>query len=267
MRHSPSRGVHDFARAVAVPPLAAAAAGQLAVPGISLAAAVQPLGWRGQVLALALYGAIGALALRGLGAHAPHRRFGMANAVTAARAAAAALLLGAWGEAALSQSPPGDAMRWVLTAVAAAALASDGLDGWLARRYRLSSDFGARFDMETDALLVLALALLVFTAGQAGIFVLLSGAMRYLFVAAGRAVPALAAPLPPSRRRKAVCVVQTAVLVVALAPAVPPSMAAALCLGGLGLLIYSFGVDCAGALSRARGSPIMTEHAYRDARF
>ena len=37
-------------------------------------------------------------------------------------------------------------------------LALDGLDGWAARRQGLVSAFGARFDMEVDALLILALA-------------------------------------------------------------------------------------------------------------
>lgn len=249
-----------------MPPLLVGAAGQLAVLGIGLAAAVQSLGWRGQALALVLYGGIGALALRGLGSHAPHRRFGVANAVTAARAAAAALLLGVWGEAVLQGAALGSGLRWALAVVAVAALASDGLDGWLARRCGLASDFGARFDMETDALLVLALALLVFAAGQAGAFVLLSGALRYLFIAAGRAVPALAAPLPPSQRRKTACVLQNACLIAALAPAVPPHAGWWLCAAGFALLVYSFAVDCAGALSSRRGSPIMPEHADRDSR-
>ena len=151
-----------------------------------------------------------------------------------------------------------------MAALAALALASDGVDGWLARRRGLASNFGARFDMETDALLVLALALLVAATGQAGSFVLLSGALRYLFVAAGRVVPALAVPLPPSRRRKVVCVAQTALLIAALPPAVPPEAGQILCATGLGLLIYSFAVDCAGMLSGGRGCPIMPEDADRE---
>jgi phosphatidylglycerophosphate synthase len=182
-----------------------------------------------------------------------------------ARAAATALLLGVWGEAVLQDAVPGSGMRWGLAAIAAAALASDGLDGWLARRYGLASGFGARFDMETDALLVLALALLVLVTRQAGTFVLLSGALRYLFVAAGRAVPALAAPLTPSQRRRTVCVVQAVFLIVALVPIVPPWAGQWLCGAGLALLIYSFAVDCAGALSSGRGSPIMAQHADREA--
>jgi multidrug efflux pump subunit AcrA (membrane-fusion protein) len=36
----------------------------------------------------------------------------------------------------------------------------DGVDGWLARRHEIASRFGARFDMEVDALLILALSVL-----------------------------------------------------------------------------------------------------------
>jgi phosphatidylglycerophosphate synthase len=245
-------------------PLVRGAAWQLAVLGGALALAVRPLGWLGQTLALALYVGIGGLALRGLSGHAPHRCFGAANAVTAARAAGVAFLLGVWGEAAAQGAAPAPGLRWVLAAIAGLALASDGIDGWLARRHGLASDFGARFDMETDALLVLALALLVMEAGQATAFVLLSGALRYLFVAAGRVVPALARPLGPSWRRKFVCVAQTALLIAALPPAVPAQAGQVLCATGLGLLIYSFAVDCAGMLSGGRGSPIMLEDVARE---
>ena len=248
--------IHIFARGGAAPGLVAGAAGQLALLGAALALAVMPLGRTGQGLALALYAVAGGLVLLGLPYHAPHRRFGIANAVTATRGAAAALLLGVWAET-LQGLVLAPQRRWALVAVAVAALASDGIDGWLARRRGLASDFGARFDMETDAVLVLALCLLVWASGQAGGFVLLSGALRYLFVAAGWAVPGLRATLPPSRRRKTICVVQTALLVAALLPLVPPSAGQALCALGLVLLIYSFAVDCAGMLLAGRSSHII----------
>jgi phosphatidylglycerophosphate synthase len=171
-----------------------------------------------------------------------------ANAVTAVRAAVAALLLGM----AAAFAAPGPGPRWVLTCLAIAAFLGDGLDGYLARRTGSASDFGARFDMETDAFFILALALLVHTWGQAGAFVLLSGALRYLFVVAGWIVPALAAPLAPSFRRKAVCAAQTAVLVASLAPIVPATVAQCLCTAGLALLVASFAIDCARLLATAR---------------
>jgi phosphatidylglycerophosphate synthase len=249
-----ARAIHNLARtAWSLQPLLLGAAVQLALLGAGLALAARPLGWAGRGLALALFAGIAAAALAGLRHHAPRRRFGIANAVTAARAAAAALLCGIWAEAATGRLALDPAARWTVVAVAALALASDGIDGWLARRNRLASLFGARFDMETDALLVLALALLVFASGQAGAFVLLSGALRYLFLAAGRLVPALRAPLPPSRRRQAICAVQVACLVIALAPPVPPEVGQALAAFALGLLAYSFAVDAGRMLLRARG--------------
>ena len=158
-------GILTLARHAGMASLVRGAAWQFAALGAGLVLAVRPLGWLGQTLALALYAGIGALALRGLASHAPHRRFGAANAVTAARAAAVAFLLGVWAR------PRGRARRsrrrrgggWPRSR--RCALAADGIDGWLARQTGAGSNFGARFDMETDALLVLALALLVPSRG------------------------------------------------------------------------------------------------------
>jgi phosphatidylglycerophosphate synthase len=168
--------------------------------------------------------------------------------VTAARAAVAAVLL----LMATASAAPGPGLRWALTGLAFAAFLGDGLDGFLARRTGTASEFGARFDMETDAFFILALALIVHAWGQAGAFVLLSGALRYLFVAAGWVVPALRAPLAPSLRRKTVCAVQTVVLVLSLAPAVSAPVAQGLCAAGLALLVASFAIDSARLLSAAR---------------
>ena len=124
-----------------------------------------------------------------------------------------------------------------------AGLLTDGADGWLARHSGTASEFGARFDMETDALFMLTLSLLVHALGEIGGWVLLSGLMRYLFVGAGSLWPPLGAPLFPSFRRKSVCVLQMAILIGALAPAMPTQWASALCAVALSLLIYSFGCD------------------------
>ena len=117
--------------------------------------------------------------------------------------------------------------------VGAVAAALDGVDGALARGRGEASEFGARFDMETDALLILVLAALVWQHGKAGVWILLAGLLRYLFVAASYACPWLGAALPPSRRRQAVCVVQIVSLIGALAPLVAPPSSAALALAGL----------------------------------
>ncbi|MGE0099489.1 MAG: CDP-alcohol phosphatidyltransferase family protein [Hydrogenophaga sp.] len=167
----------------------------------------------------------------------PHARFGSANRVTLLRLGVAALLAALFGEA----LPP--LAVWAVVVLATATALLDAVDGPLARRSGLASAFGARFDMETDALFTLVLCALVWQAGQAGPWVLASGLMRYAFVAAALAWPWLASTLPGSRRRQTVCVVQITTLIVCLGPIVPPAMAAALAAASLVLLTLSFAID------------------------
>ncbi len=179
------------------------------------------------------------------------RPFGAANWVTLARALIAAMLL--WGGCVLlgSSLATGAAWRWVAVGSATGALCLDGVDGYLARRLGTASSFGARFDMETDAFTMLALAGLVWALGQAGAWVLVSGFMRYIFILGGWLWPILAQPLPPRKRRQTLCVIQLAALIVALAPPVAPLWGNGICLAGLILLSYSFGVDLAWLLGRS----------------
>ena len=127
--------------------------------------------------------------------------------------------------------------------IAATALALDGLDGWLARRSGLASAFGARFDMEVDAALALILALHALAGTAVGPEVLLLGLARYAFVAAMAPWPWLARPLPQRFRRKAVCVLQLAALIVLLLPPLPPEAAVTLARIATVALAYSFGAD------------------------
>lgn len=165
--------------------------------------------------------------------------FGPANRVTLARATlilpVAALALHA------------DALEasgyWWIVGVSTVALLLDGVDGRIARRTRSVSRFGARFDMELDAVLLLALSLLVWLGGKAGPWVLLIGALRYLFVGAGWIWPSLGRELPPSQRRSAVCAAQGVLLVACLGPVVPGAVATVLAAGGLSLLVCSFAAD------------------------
>jgi len=177
------------------------------------------------------------LSLGFLQQHHPFARFGPANQVTTVRAIFVALIVGLVGE------PPVPVLAASAVAGSIAATALDGLDGWLARRHAIASDFGARFDMEVDALLILTLSLLAWRFGKAGAWVIASGAMRYGFVLAGARWPWLGAPLRPSRRRQAVCVVQVAALTIALAPIVPPSASAPLAAAALAALTWSFLID------------------------
>ena len=201
-----------------------------------------------QLKALAVFAGAFALVLSGLAAHAPKARFGAANRVTLARLALIALL------AALVGEPVGDAAAWGGIAVAAGAALLDALDGPLARRSGLDSDFGARFDLECDALLVLVLSLLVVHFGKAGPWMLAAGLMRYLFVLAAHPWPWLASALPPSRRRKTVCVLQITSLIVCLAPVIAPSWSRALAAASLALLAASFAIDIAWLLRHRHAS-------------
>ena len=208
----------------------------------ALAALVGRLGAFGpwfQLKALAVFAAAFALVLAGLATHAPNARFGAANRVTLGRLALIALLAALVGEVVA------DAVAWGCITVATGAALLDGLDGPLARRGGLASDFGARFDMETDALLVLVLSLLALHFGKAGAWILAAGLMRYLFVLAARSWPWLARALPPSQRRKTVCVVQIASLIVCLCPVIALPWSRALAAASLALLAASFAIDIA----------------------
>ncbi len=177
------------------------------------------------------------------------QRFGPANQVTLVRAVLVALVLGLVGETSTS------ANAWLAIGTALVVLALDGVDGWVARRYGLSSAFGARFDMETDALLILVLSLLVWQFDKAGYWVLLAGLLRYLFVGAGRWLTWLRRPLPPSRRRQTVCVLQTVILIVCLLPPVSTAWSRDLAAFGVLLLVWSFAVDIIWLARRAKPQP------------
>ena len=177
--------------------------------------------------------------------HLRARSFGAANGVTLVRGALTLLL------AALIGARGGVALGWAVVAGAVMAVALDGVDGWLARRRNEASAFGARFDMETDALLILVLAALVWQLDKTGIWILAAGLLRYAFVLASYALPWMERSLPPSRRRQAVCVLQIVSLIGALLPAVLPPWSSAVALAGLALLVGSFAVDVVWLARRA----------------
>jgi phosphatidylglycerophosphate synthase len=194
---------------------------------------------------LGVYAAGAALTLCGLSGYHPFGSFGAANQVTLARGALVALLAGLIGEQA------DFALAALATSMATANAVLDGVDGWLARRTQLASAFGARFDMETDALLILVLAVLDWQFGKAGAWVLSSGVLRYAFIAAGAALPVLRQPLPTSRRRKVVAVVQVIALILVLAPFVPIGLSVPVAAVALALLAFSFAVDVVWLLQSA----------------
>ncbi|WP_299818018.1 CDP-alcohol phosphatidyltransferase family protein [uncultured Jannaschia sp.] len=189
------------------------------------------------------------IASGGLVRRYPHRSLGACNAVTLLRLALAATL------ATAVLAPEWAAARsGALFALAAAALALDGLDGWLARRAELCSAFGARFDMETDAVLGAVLALIAIRLGVGGPLalpaLLVLGFARYAFVLAAAIRPRLRAALPARWSRKVVCVIQIGTLAALLPPLAAGLPAAGLALAAAGLLLWSFGRDVLWLLRR-----------------
>jgi phosphatidylglycerophosphate synthase len=164
-------------------------------------------------------------------------KFGPANQLTLLRAVLVA------GLASLVSQPATPVMAWRVVSIAIVAALLDGVDGWVARRTGTVSAFGTRFDLETDAALILVLAILGWQYGKAGAWVLLSGLLRYIFVAAGWLWPWMRSPLSSTLRGKIVCVVQIVALIVAMAPAIAPPASSLVAAVGLLALCYSFLVD------------------------
>lgn len=171
---------------------------------------------------------------------ATDRRLGWANRVTLGRGLLVALLAGALVDPTFLV-----AQAWALATLALVVLLLDGADGWVARRTATASAFGARFDMELDAAFILVLCLALLSMDKVGAWVLAIGAMRYAFVLAGWRWSWLAAELPESRRRKAVCVWQVSALMIALLPPVAPPTAGWLAATALAGLALSFARDLA----------------------
>ncbi|THF49613.1 CDP-alcohol phosphatidyltransferase family protein [Allorhizobium terrae] len=170
-----------------------------------------------------------------------HRRFGPANVVTAIRAAIVCLVgttvLFSGERLLLEPALP------ALIALAISALALDWVDGYLARRSRLASPLGARFDMEIDALFILVLSVTALLLEKAGLWVLLIGLMRYGFVLAQYPFSWLRVPLQDSFRRKLICVVQVGALCIIMLPFITPPVSTVIAAVALLLLSYSFAAD------------------------
>ena len=190
--------------------------------------------------AMLAFGVIAILLLGFLHTHLPRPHFGPANRVTLVRAMILALVAGLIGTSHVTS-----AIAWLVVGLALLVLALDGIDGWLARRFEDASRFGARFDMEVDAALILVMSVLVSQFGKTGEWIRLGGLLRYGYVAMQRLVPALRRPLAPSLRRKVACVVQVLGLSVCLAPLVTGEAATIIAGAALAFLVYSFAVDIA----------------------
>lgn len=128
----------------------------------------------------------------------------------------------------------------VLTSVA---LALDAVDGYTARRTGTTSELGARFDMEIDSFLVLVLCLHV--APTVGGWVLVIGAMRYLFGAATWVLEWMRGSAPPRYWSKVVAAIQGVALTVAMADVLPAPLTTVVLVVSVALLVESFGRDVA----------------------
>lgn len=177
------------------------------------------------------------LVFRARAQSAPGGVLAVANLVTLMRAILVVLLFALLGE-------PADLLiMWTAVLIASIAALTDALDGWLARWTCTASAFGARFDMEADAALIAALALLAWYWERAGAWVLLAGAARYVFVLGICCLRWMRRELPASLRRKVVCVVQVVALVLCLAPVFSPAVSALCAALGVTALLWSFLLD------------------------
>ena len=200
--------------------------------GLTLTVGLGPAGWlAGLACAAALVVGLtmGMRRLRATG-------LGPADRITLARAS---LVCGVTALVADGFAHP--ARVAALVGLSAVALALDAVDGWAARRTATASRFGAGFDMEVDAFLILVLSVQV--ARELGPWVLLIGAARYLLLVAGRLLPWLRATVPPRFWRKVVAAVQGVVLAVAASTLLPTPVESVALLAALGLLAESFGRD------------------------
>ncbi|MHC1550968.1 CDP-alcohol phosphatidyltransferase family protein [Phyllobacterium sp. K27] len=206
------------------------------------------LNWLFPMLSIGAYLVSGGLVMAMLKTH-PYRQFGAANAITAIRAGITCLIAGALFQAEWLLETQ---MLPVLLAAAAIALCLDGIDGYVARRSAMNSDFGARYDMEVDAALILCLSILAFLFEKAGWWVMIIGSMRYLFVAAQYLDTRLRIELTPSLRRQTICVLQIVALGIILLPVVEAPISTVIAAVSLMTLSYSFGLDVTNLLRRGR---------------
>lgn len=203
--------------------------------------------------ALLPYGVIAAIVLARVEATHPHARFGLPNQITLLRAVLNCVLIGLLADPARLAAEWTAWLGWLFIGTALVSLSLDGVDGFVARRRGLGSRFGARFDIEIDALLLLLLAAAALATGKAGPWVLAIGGLYYAFQAAGLAWPWLRRALPPSWRRKTVFVIQAVALLVLTVPGIVPPASTAIAATALLALVCSFATDIAWLRVRRRG--------------
>lgn len=207
-----------------------------------------PFGPSGIVRAVALIAALALFAGPSLPLHRADR-LGPANVITLTRAVLVAWIAAAlFGE--LSES------AWLPLGLAGSlAFGLDWVDGQVARSTGWASDFGARLDMELDALTVLVLSGLCWQLDRAGLWAWSAGAMRYVYVLAQWGLPWMNRPLPPTNRRRFICGVQISTMLLGFLPW-PAGLSAPIIGVGVLALAGSFGADVVW-LARHRREPLV----------
>jgi phosphatidylglycerophosphate synthase len=193
--------------------------------------------------ALAPYVVLAGIVQRKIAVHHNHLAFGPANAVTLARATLNCLFAGLLVDAALQGGSGLQHLGWPLFAITTLSLFLDSVDGYLARRLKQESGFGARFDIEVDAILLTLLAGAALLLGKAGAWVLAIGGFHYAFLVARQFSPALRRRLPASMRRKVVCALQGTALLPLLTPFVVSPLSDWIAALALLALTWSFAID------------------------
>ena len=176
-----------------------------------------------------------------------HKTLGPANRLTIFRCG----LVANWAALSLQPAEVQD-HGWIIVAAMLVTLVLDGVDGWLARRFATASRFGARFDQELDAFYTLVLSVTVMMLGKAGPWILLAGLWHYMFHGLTAIFPSFRAELPPAQRRKTICVVNIAALILCVTPIVQPPLSSGIAGFAVLLLSASFLADILWLAGRRR---------------
>lgn len=175
-------------------------------------------------------------------------RLNLANLVTGTRAILVLLTLVVVLMAFMAPGPMEPVRTWTLFALALPAWALDLLDGHLARRADRVTRFGGHFDEETDALLMLVLAVALAPLAP---WALAIGLAHYAFLLLRLTSPVWRAGLAPRASRKVMAATAGGILVWSVLPWIPAWLAQLALVVGVGVTAYSFGRDL-WAMARSR---------------
>jgi phosphatidylglycerophosphate synthase len=200
------------------------------------------LGWQLSWLSASTEGFCFLLLATLVARHSRARTFGIADVVTLARGLGVCFLAGLALQALVGGLERHGLLAMII--IGMLCLLLDGVDGRVARARREASAFGARFDVETDAALLVVLSIAVAALDIVGWWVLAIPAMRYAYVAASLVIPVLRIPLPYRYSGKVIAVVQAVALLAALTSELTRGehwVPITILVGALASLCWSFG--------------------------